>query len=322
MARSPASAGPSTVANVIDSIRSSQALIDVRQLGTVDYRVAWQQQRDLADARVAGGSDTLLLLEHPPVYTAGRRTEPHERPVDGTPVVDTDRGGKITWHGPGQLVGYPIIGLAEPLDVVNYVRRLEEALIKVCADLGLDAVRVAGPVRGVGAGRRRPARPQGRRHRRPGVAGDHPARVRAQLRLRPGRVQRHRAVRHQRRRSDVADRPNCGRPVSVDDVRRAVADAVCDALDGVLPVREHPAARVASRCDCRAAKAASCCAWKCATPRPRSSANRRGSGCGPGWGRSTPSSRAWSGARGCTRSARRPAAPTSSNAGRTARPPS
>ncbi|ETB53626.1 lipoate-protein ligase B, partial [Mycobacterium avium 10-5560] len=127
---------------MIDSIRSSRALIDVRRLGTVDYRAAWQQQRDLADARVAGGPDTLLLLQHPAVYTAGRRTEPHERPLDGTPVVDTDRGGKITWHGPGQLVGYPIIGLAEPLDVVDYVRRLEEALIKVCADLGLDTVRV------------------------------------------------------------------------------------------------------------------------------------------------------------------------------------
>lgn len=129
------------------SIRSSSDAIDVRQLGTVDYRVAWQLQRDLADARVAGGPDTLLLLEHPAVYTAGRRTQPHERPVDGTPgidVVDTDRGGKITWHGPGQLVGYPIIGLAEPLDVVDYVRRLEESLIKVCGDLGLDAVRVDG----------------------------------------------------------------------------------------------------------------------------------------------------------------------------------
>ena len=110
----------------------------------VDYLAAWQLQRDLADARVAGGADTLLLLQHPPVYTAGRRTEPHERPVDGTPVVDTDRGGKITWHGPGQLVGYPIIGLAEPLDVVNYVRRLEESLIKACADLGLDTIRVDG----------------------------------------------------------------------------------------------------------------------------------------------------------------------------------
>ncbi|AIY47177.2 lipoate biosynthesis protein B lipB [Mycolicibacterium fortuitum subsp. acetamidolyticum] len=116
----------------------------VRQLGTVDYEAAWEVQREIADARVAGGPDTLLLLQHPAVYTAGKRTEPHERPVDGTPVVDTDRGGKITWHGPGQLVGYPIIGLTEPLDVVNFVRRLEEALITVCADLGLQAGRVEG----------------------------------------------------------------------------------------------------------------------------------------------------------------------------------
>src|SRR6185312_17436115 len=97
------------------SIRASTAPIDVRQLRTVDYDEAWQLQRELVDSRVGGGPDTLLLLEHPAVYTAGRRTEPHERPdptVSGTPVVDTDRGGKITWHGPGQLVGYPIIGLA------------------------------------------------------------------------------------------------------------------------------------------------------------------------------------------------------------------
>jgi lipoyl(octanoyl) transferase len=94
-------------------------------LGTVDYSSAWQLQRELAEARIAGGPDTLLLLEHSPVYTAGRRTEPHERPVDGAPVIDTDRGGKITWHGPGQLVGYPIIGLVQPMDVVKFVRRLE-----------------------------------------------------------------------------------------------------------------------------------------------------------------------------------------------------
>ncbi|WP_083410628.1 lipoyl(octanoyl) transferase LipB [Mycolicibacterium rutilum] len=126
------------------SIRSATGPIDVRPLGTVDYRDAWQMQRDLVDQRVAGGPDTLLLLEHPPVYTAGKRTEPHERPFDGTPVIDTDRGGKITWHGPGQLVGYPIIGLAEPLDVVNFVRRLEESLIKVCADFGVQTGRVEG----------------------------------------------------------------------------------------------------------------------------------------------------------------------------------
>jgi lipoyl(octanoyl) transferase len=88
--------------------------------------------------------DTLLLLEHPSVYTAGRRTEPHERPFDGTPVVDVDRGGKITWHGPGQLVGYPIVALPDPVDVVAYVRRLEEALIGVCAGFGLATGRVEG----------------------------------------------------------------------------------------------------------------------------------------------------------------------------------
>jgi lipoyl(octanoyl) transferase len=127
------------------SIRSAAATpVDVRRLGTVDYLDAWRLQRELADARVAGGPDALLLLQHPSVYTAGKRTEPHERPLDGTPVVDTDRGGKITWHGPGQLVGYPIIGLAEPVDVVNFVRRLEESLIAVCASLGLETGRVEG----------------------------------------------------------------------------------------------------------------------------------------------------------------------------------
>lgn len=144
------------------SVRSSDALVDVRRLGTVDYLSAWEMQRELADARVAGGPDTLLLLEHPPVYTAGRRTEPHERPVasSGIPVVDTDRGGKITWHGPGQLVGYPIVGLVQPMDVVKFVRRLEDALIAVCASLGLETGRVEGRS-GVwvpGDGAARPAR--------------------------------------------------------------------------------------------------------------------------------------------------------------------
>ncbi len=117
----------------------------MRRLGTVDYLRAWQLQREFADARIAGGPDTLLLLEHPSVYTAGKRTLPSERPgAAAIPVIDTDRGGKITWHGPGQLVGYPVIGLAEPLDVVNFVRRLEESLIKVCADLGLETGRIEG----------------------------------------------------------------------------------------------------------------------------------------------------------------------------------
>ncbi|WP_284233837.1 lipoyl(octanoyl) transferase LipB [Mycobacterium antarcticum] len=130
------------------SVRSTDTEINVRRLGSVDYLDAWQIQRELSEARIAGGRDTLLLLEHPAVYTAGRRTEPHERPASSgpssIPVVDTDRGGKITWHGPGQLVGYPIIGLAQPLDVVKFVRRIEDSLIAVCASLGLTTGRVEG----------------------------------------------------------------------------------------------------------------------------------------------------------------------------------
>lgn len=114
--------------------------------GLVDYQVAWDWQRDLAVAREQErGPDTVLLLEHPAVYTAGRRTEPADRPADGTPVVDVDRGGRITWHGPGQLVAYPIVALARPVDVVGYVRLLEQALMAACADLGLaGAGRIAG----------------------------------------------------------------------------------------------------------------------------------------------------------------------------------
>ncbi|MDQ1602301.1 MAG: lipoyl(octanoyl) transferase [Actinomycetota bacterium] len=113
--------------------------------GLVPYEDAWQEQRRVHAARVAGEiGDTVLLLEHPPVFTAGKRTLDIERPTDGTPVIDVDRGGKITWHGPGQLVGYPIVGLGEPVDVVGHVRRIEEALILVCADLGLEAGQVEG----------------------------------------------------------------------------------------------------------------------------------------------------------------------------------
>jgi lipoyl(octanoyl) transferase len=233
------------LANVTASIRSDPAAIDVRQLGTIDYRSAWQLQRDLVDARVAGGRDTLLLLEHPPVYTAGRRTQPDERPVDDTPVIDTDRGGKITWHGPGQLVGYPVIGLAEPLDVVNYVRRLEEALIKVCADQGLDTVRVDG---------------------RSGVwlpaGGGRPERKIAAIGVRVSRA----TTMHGFALNCDCDlnafssivpcgisdagvttlTAELGRSITVDEVRPAVADAVCEALDGILPVGRHTAARVTS----------------------------------------------------------------------------
>jgi lipoyl(octanoyl) transferase len=113
--------------------------------GLVPYDVAWAEQRRVHAARVAGElPDTVLLLEHPPVYTAGKRTAAEERPTDGTPVIDVDRGGKITWHGPGQLVGYPIVRLPDPVDVVAHVRRVEEALILACADLGVEATRVEG----------------------------------------------------------------------------------------------------------------------------------------------------------------------------------
>ena len=119
--------------------------MQVRRLGQVDYDDAWALQQQLHEQVVAGTSpDVVLLLEHEPVYTAGKRTEPWERPTDGARVVDVDRGGKITWHGPGQLTGYPIVHLQDPVDVVAYVRRLEQVLIDVCAALGLTTGRVPG----------------------------------------------------------------------------------------------------------------------------------------------------------------------------------
>ncbi|GAC51929.1 lipoyl(octanoyl) transferase LipB [Gordonia amicalis] len=128
------------------SVRADSAPIEVRRLGIVDYRAAYEMQHRLATERADGtlDHDVLLLLEHPSTYTAGKRTEDADRPTNGAPVIDVDRGGRITWHGPGQLVGYPIVKLAEPLDVVEYVRRLETALISVCADLGVTTGRVEG----------------------------------------------------------------------------------------------------------------------------------------------------------------------------------
>ena len=109
------------------------------------YLEAWDLQRTLLERRASDEiGDVALFLEHPPVYTAGKRTEPHERPQDGTPVIDVDRGGKITFHGPGQLVGYPITKLPSHVLVVDYVRRIEEAIIRGIADLGVAGGRVAG----------------------------------------------------------------------------------------------------------------------------------------------------------------------------------
>lgn len=129
----------------MSSCRASENPIDVRTLGRSEYRATWDLQRELATARADGSApDTLLLLEHPPTYTAGKRTAPEERPDGETPVVDVDRGGKLTWHGPGQLVGYPIVALSDPIDVVDYVRRIEQALIDVCDRFGVPAGRVEG----------------------------------------------------------------------------------------------------------------------------------------------------------------------------------
>src|ERR1700729_1868761 len=134
----------------------------------VPYQQAWDLQRDLHERRVRGDIPaTSLLLEHPPVYTAGKRTSPLDRPVGdpGAPVIEVDRGGKITWHGPGQIVGYPIVALGEPVDVVAYVRATEEIMIRACADFGVTAVRVEGRsgawVLGTG----------GRPHRKGGAVG-------------------------------------------------------------------------------------------------------------------------------------------------------
>ncbi len=221
------------------SCRAARTPVEVRQLGTIDYDQAWALQRELATDRAEGtGPDVLLLLEHPSVYTAGRRTTPADRPDEGTPVIDVDRGGKITWHGPGQLVGYPLIGLTEPLDVVDFVRRLEQALIAVCTGLGLDTGRIAG---------------------RSGVwlaadpATGRPQRKIAAIGVRVSRgVTMHGFALNCEPDLSAFDRivpcgitdagvtsltAELGRPVPVAQVQPAVARAVLDALDGVLAVR-------------------------------------------------------------------------------------
>ena len=226
--------------------RRSSDPVRVERVGVRDYVSAWDEQRAHATARRDGtGPDVLMLLEHPSVYTAGRRTRPADRPVDGTPVVDVDRGGRITWHGPGQLVGYPIVGLAAPLDVVDFVRRLEEALIAVVHGLGVTA---AGRIDGR-SGVWLPAG-SGRPERKVAAIG-----VRVQggvtlhgfsLNCDPDLTAFDRIV-----PCGIADAGvsslsvELGRPVPVAEVTDAVESAVLDALDGRLPVAEHPVARPA-----------------------------------------------------------------------------
>lgn len=222
------------------SARAATGPVVVTDLGLTEYQQAWDLQRQLAAGRAEGSSpDTMLLLEHPAVYTAGRRTEPQDRPADGTPVIDVDRGGKITWHGPGQLVGYPIVKLAEPIDVVSYVRRLEQALIAVAEGFGIECGRVEGR-----SGVWLPAAV---------VGGD----------LRPERKIAAIGVRVQRGVTLHGFALNCdadlagfgeiipcgiadagvssltaelGRTVTIADVQDTVRDAVLAALDGTLPV--------------------------------------------------------------------------------------
>ncbi len=220
------------------SCRAITAPVEVRHLGIIDYHQAWTLQHELATARAQGiGPDLLLLLEHPSVYTAGRRTTPAERPNDGAPVIDVDRGGKITWHGPGQLVGYPLVALADPIDVIDYVRRLEQALIAVCTGLGLDTGRISGR-----SGVWLAADPaSGRPERKIAAIGVRVSRGVTMhgfaLNCQPDLAAFDRIV-----PCGIADAgvtsltAELGRPVTVAQVRPAVECAVLDALEGILPV--------------------------------------------------------------------------------------
>lgn len=124
---------------------TSESAIALSRHGLVDYQKAWESQKAIHQDVVDGRRpNTLLLLEHPSVFTAGRRTEESEKPSDGTPVIDVDRGGRITWHGPGQLVGYPIVKLINPTELVGFVREIEAGLMAVCSDLGLATERIDG----------------------------------------------------------------------------------------------------------------------------------------------------------------------------------
>lgn len=229
------------------SARESSDPIDVHRLGRIDYLEALARQRELADMRADGrGQDTLLLLEHPSVYTAGRRTSPEDLPKDGTPVIEVDRGGKITWHGPGQLVGYPIVKLAQPIDVVKYVRRIEEALISVCTEMGIDCGRVDGRS-GVwlASGQRDGMWLPERKIAAIGV------RVQRGVTLHGFSLNCNSAMTGFDAivPCGIADAGvtsvsgELGRDVTVDDVIPTVAAAVLAALDGDLEVVDHPVAR-------------------------------------------------------------------------------
>ena len=216
----------------------------------MDYVQAWDMQRTVHGRRVSGEvPDSCLLLEHMPVYTAGKRTAVSDRPFGdpGAPVIDVDRGGKITWHGPGQLTAYPIIKLREPVDVVAYVRALEESMIRVCAEFGLQAVRVEGR-----SGAWIPASPaRGLPERKVGAIGARVARG----------VTMHGLALNCDCDLSWFDRivpcgitdagvtslaVELGRHVSVDEMRAPTAAAITAALDGAVPVAEHVVDRAAA----------------------------------------------------------------------------
>jgi lipoyl(octanoyl) transferase len=222
------------------SCRAASQPIVVHRRGVIDYQLAWDEQRAHAAARADdSGPDVLILLEHPSVYTAGKRTREWEKPTDGTPVIDVDRGGKITWHGPGQLVGYPIIKLSDPVDVVDYVRRLEEVLIELCTRLGVASGRVGGRS-GVWL-----AADGGRPERKVAAIG---CRVQRGVTLHgfslncdPDLTKFNRIVPCGITDAGVTSlSEELGRRVRVEDVIDLVTECVCAALDGSLPVREHP----------------------------------------------------------------------------------
>jgi len=126
----------------VSSTIVTQNLLRVEELGVIDYLSAWKMQKEIQEKVISNFEpNTLFLLQHPSVYTAGRRTEITDRPLDNTPVIDVDRGGKITWHGLGQIVGYPIVKLKNSTDVVGFVRDLETALIEICDEFGIKAER-------------------------------------------------------------------------------------------------------------------------------------------------------------------------------------
>lgn len=222
------------------SIRRDDRAPEIRHLGLVDYQQTWDLQAELAAQRATGEiGDVILVLEHPNIYTAGKRTEPSDRPTNGLPVIDVNRGGRITWHGEGQLVVYPIIRLAEPVDVVDYVRRLEEAVITAVRGMGVPG---AGRVEGR-SGVWVPAH-DGASETKIGALG---------IRITRGVTMHGLSVNcnntldyfHQITPCGISDADvttlsrELGRDVTVSEMTEPVIDALLPALDGTLPVATH-----------------------------------------------------------------------------------